>query len=174
MIDPIGEFLARELLGSFQTLPMVKLAQQYSPNKKNKGPPIDQIFRNKNRKIELQNRKKCCGIVSSGPAHIISGRYCKMNKRDQDSCNRGIATRGCSGGNGSHEIASRSESEGCGQGVSSRSIYVLLGGRAQGTLETFPACMSVPGYLRVNHRISVLSTALPRLRLERMIRLRWG
>ena len=38
---------------------------------------------------------------------------------------RGIATRGCSGGNGSDELASRSLVEGCGQRVLPQSIHVL-------------------------------------------------
>ena len=59
----------------------------------------------------------------------------------------GIATGGCSVGNGPDELASQRELGGCGQGTS---LHVLLfvrcmDGRALNTLETFPAFMSVPG-----------------------------
>ena len=68
-----------------------------------------------------------------------------MQKKHTGSCDRGIATRNYSGGNRPDKLALRSQVEGCRQGDTLRSIYILGGGQAQGTLETFPACMSVPG-----------------------------
>ena len=71
---------------------------------------------------------------------------------------RGSATRGCSGGSGPDELASRSESERCGQGASPRSICVIFwaAGPKAHCKPSQHACM-FRGYLRVNHRTSVLS-----------------
>ena len=84
---------------------------------------------------------------------------CEKHEYRQHQCNKGIiSTQGCSGGNGHDELASWSQSDGCGQGASPRSIYVLNSGRmTQSTLEPLPECL-FRGYIRVNHRTSVLST----------------
>ena len=61
-------------------------------------------------------------------------------------CGKGIATRDCSGGNGSDELASRSLVEGCGQGaLASIDMCPFGADRPKEQPETFPACMSVPG-----------------------------
>ena len=92
-------------------------------------------------------------------------------------CDRGIATRGCAGGNG-YEIVSRCLVERFEQGVASTDICPIREDLPNAQLETFLACMSVPGipqgqpsssqhacrfrgYLRVNHRTIVLSSVPP-------------
>ena len=87
-------------------------------------------------------------------------------------CDRGIATRGCAGGNG-YEIVSRCLVERFEQGVASTDICPIREDLPNAQLETFLACMSVPGIPQgqPSYHRALLSTS-PVLRLERVIRLR--
>ena len=55
--------------------------------------------------------------------------YRRPSPVDANVINKVIATRGCTGGNGPDELTLRSESEGCVQGASPRSMCVLLSGQ---------------------------------------------
>ena len=56
----------------------------------------------------------------------------------------GVATRGCSGGNGSDELASRRESRDVGKKTRHNQYMFFGADLPKAHLETFPACMSVP------------------------------
>ena len=113
-------------------------------------------------------------VLSLTPPVVTNNARYSVNYK-QAWCERGIATRGCSGGNGSDELSSRSLVERCGQRDASIGRCPFRADSLKVQLETFPACMFVPGTPQGQPSYQhTLHSTLPFLHLECVIRLRRG